>query len=153
MARTFVSILLGSVLALAVPPIPLAAGLQGAQEDDQLRQELGQITELISRTLAERAPRWRCQPTVRFDCSLKGCTEAKPTVWLNVDFSARRYERCDSKGCDEHQMTHSASGIFTVVSVGGGSTLFKVVNDGSEFMEVASLGTAAYTSFGRCAPR
>lgn len=101
--------------------------------------------------LGERAQRWRCEPTARFGCSSAGCQALEFTVWVNLDFPARRYERCDSKGCDSYEMTYAVGGAFTTVTPLGARGFFlKAVNDGSEFLEVVSLGTAAHASFGRC---
>ncbi len=99
----------------------------------------------------DRASRWRCDAAVKFQCSAEGCKEARARVWVNIDFPDRRYERCDSKGCDQYEMAYSVAGIYTTVSPVIG-TFLKVLNDGSEFVEVASLGTAVVTSFGRCMP-
>ena len=75
-----------------------------------------------------------------------------PTVWIEFDLASKIYQRCDEKGCDDYAMTYSRSGIYTVVTVGGG-TFLKVLNDGSDFAEVVSLGTAVWNGFGVCAPQ
>lgn len=123
-----------------------------AQQGDGLRENLERLGKLASEGLHHRASKWRCEAAAKFHCSTKGCEEGAITVWVNLDFPARRYERCDAKGCDEYQMTYSTAGIYTTVWPEGRSTLLKVLNDGNEFMEVASLGRGAFISFGRCTP-
>jgi hypothetical protein len=74
-------------------------------------------------------------------------------VSVRLDLAEKTYARCDSKGCDSYSITFSASGIFTTVSVrGSGSTFLKVLNDGSQYVEVASLHLAVHQNFGACKP-
>ena len=123
-----------------------------SQEGERLQEDLDRLQELGSRSLPERAPKWRCDALMKFQCSMKGCEKVPVSAWIKVDFQARRYERCDSKGCDAHQMTYSTAGIYTTVLPGLG-TFLKAVNDGSEFADIASLGTGIFASFGRCIPQ
>ena len=72
---------------------------------------------------------------------------------MRLDLAENTYGRCDSKGCDSYPMTFSAGGIFTTISLpGSGSTFLKVVNDGSQYLEVASLQLAVHQNFGACKP-
>lgn len=133
-----------------LPVVGLYAPIVGASQHSRTGDD---IRELIV-PLAGRAPTWRCEPTAKFQCSIKGCEPITPTVWVNLDFPARRYERCDSKGCDAYQMEYFSAGIFTMISpLRTSGTFLKAVNDGREFVEVASLTTSVYTSFGQCTPR
>ncbi len=130
----------------------LIAWLAGAQPQ---RDPAGdRLLELAQRGLTARAPAWRCDVSARFICSISGCERGTGwAVWLLLDFTASRYERCDAKGCDAYELQHWASGVYTTASPGAyRGHYLKVLNDGSEFVESASLGTTAVTSFGRCAP-
>lgn len=95
------------------------------------------------------AEEWYCSPTVKFYCERKGCKNIQPTVWVTLDFSTQSYGRCDKQGCDQYSMTSSVSGIY-ILAVAQGGTILKMMNDGSEFVEVVSLGTTTYISFGSC---
>ncbi len=144
------AIICGIVLvALGAFCLPTVAG----ERKDDLRKELDRLEELASNRLPDRASKWRCEAAVKFSCSMKGCGEVGVTVWVNLDFRAQQYQRCDSKGCDTYQMIHSGSGIYTIIEPNNSGTFMKVVNDGSEFMEVATLGTSSFTSLGRCTPQ
>ncbi len=122
-----------------------------AQDGDGLREALQELEGLLAKGLPDRAPQWRCDASTKFQCSVNGCSEIRPTVWVNLDFPARRLERCDAKGCDRYEMVHSVAGLYTTITlVGHPGTFFKAVNDASEFVEVASLGVSVLSSFGRC---
>ena len=82
-----------------------------------------------------------------------GCEQApENTVWMELDFESGTYSRCDPKGCDIYTVTYSSGGVFTTVRLSQVGTLLKVVNDGSEFIDVATVGVAVITSFGTCQP-
>jgi hypothetical protein len=70
-----------------------------------------------------------------------------------LSFPAGRYERCDANGCDAYELTSATGGIFTTVTPGVHRGAFlKALNDGSEYVETVSLGTAIWTAFGACVP-
>jgi hypothetical protein len=124
-----------------------------AQAQDLSHADMAALTDLLKRPLSERAIIWRCDPTIMRTCSLNGCSENRATVSVQLDFSAGSYERCDAKGCDSHLMTFSSSGIFTAAILPSTSgTFLKVVNDGSEYVEVASTGLSIIHNFGVCEP-
>ena len=125
---------------------------QQRSEDAELREGLRLMVELTSRSLSDRASQWQCRPESGNVCGSGGCTETEPTVWVNLDFDGLRYGRCDPKGCSDNLMEVNRSGIYTTVTSTGG-TFLKVVNDGSESVEVVSLGTAVWVYHGRCTPR
>ena len=132
----------------------LCAPAVAVQESGDLREALQELEGLVAKGLPDRAPQWRCDASTKFQCSVNGCSEIRPTVWVNLDFPARRLERCDAKGCDRYEMVHSISGLYTTITlVGHPGTFLKAVNDGSQFVEVASILTRVFTSFGRCLPR
>jgi hypothetical protein len=105
--------------------------------------------ELAASPLHERAPRWRCPIVQQYHCTAGGCRAVPPSVTIVLDFPARRYKRCDAKGCGQHPLSVATGGIYTTVTPGPGAFL-KVVNDGSDFVEVASSGTETVTGFGKC---
>lgn len=113
-------------------------------------------TNTLERTLIERADRWRCEPSVQWTCTLQhGClkSESRPTVWVRLDFTEMTYGRCDANGCDSYPLTIMTGGAFTVAAPADRRGVFlKAWNDGSEFSEVTSAGTATLTAFGRCLP-
>ncbi len=125
-----------------------------AQESRELPNALRELGSLVGRGLPGRAVRWRCDATSKFSCSAEGCEAVRPTVWLNLDFVTRTYERCDTKGCDSYLMDHSPSGMFTQVRlIGHPGMFFKSVSDGSKFVEVVSLHLGVLNAYGRCKPR
>jgi hypothetical protein len=107
--------------------------------------------DLALRSLSERASRWRCDPVRTVVCSSDGCEDIKPTVWVVLDFKQQSYERCDGRGCNARAMLASHGGIFTAATAGP-SAFVKALNDGSDFVDVATLGTTLYANFGRCRP-
>jgi len=126
--------------------------LADSEDVSPLLKELLGTGELF-RGLPERALRWQCSPATKFQCKKEGCEAIQPTVWVTLDFQTSSYSRCDRKGCDRYEMQESVSGIYTFVSlVDRQGTLFKVVNDGSEFVEVITLGTTLMSSYGSCSP-
>lgn len=111
------------------------------------------LADLMSRPLAERAIRWECSPSARYVCTPEGCERSPGVVSVRLNFAENTYARCDSKGCDSHSMSFSAVGIFTRISLpDSGSTFFKVLNDGSQYVEVASSQLAINQNFGACKP-
>jgi len=126
--------------------------LADSEEMSPLLKELLGSGELF-RGLPERALRWQCSPATKFQCTKEGCEAMQPTVWVTLDFQTSSYSRCDRKGCDRYEMRESVSGIYTSVAlVDRPGTLFKAVNDGSEFVEVITLGTTLMSSYGICSP-
>jgi hypothetical protein len=73
-------------------------------------------------------------------------------MWVQLDLAAGQYERCDAKGCDSYRVTPQHGGIYTHLNPTP-STFLKVLNDGSDFVDVASLGTSVLISYGRCTPQ
>lgn len=95
----------------------------------------------------------RCEIIDKHYCeNAGGCKSVAPKVWNVVDFGRETYSRCDSQGCDEYPAQISQSGTFTIVDIPGRGTFAKLSADGASFVEVATLGTDVYVSFGRCSP-
>ena len=111
------------------------------------------MTGLMTRPLAKRALQWECTPAIRFVCTSTGCEKQRGVVSVRLNLAESVYSRCDNKGCDSYPMTFSSEGIFTTVILPGrGGTFFKVVNDGSEYLEIATLHLVSHQYFGTCKP-
>lgn len=95
----------------------------------------------------------RCDINVKQYCTAsEGCRLIPPKVFNRIDMSQQTYQRCDSAGCDTHKVILARSGIYLNIVFPGGSTIAKMVADGSEFLEVATQLTNVYLSFGACQP-
>ncbi len=117
----------------------------------QEKTDLQDLQSLFGSPLSERGAKWMCQPVRSFHCSKDGCNEVPQARWVNLDFVSLKYERCDMKGCNGYPMTSSTSGMYTIISRPSNRGAFlKAVNDGSEFMAVASLGIDTWNHFGQC---
>ncbi len=92
----------------------------------------------------------KCEVTAKWQCSDGSCKKAPVGVWNQLNLSRKTYSRCDRNGCDTYGATIGRSGIYEIVEVPGRGLLAKVGDDGS-FLEVATLGTAALISHGKCA--
>lgn len=137
-------------LIVAVLLAPPAASQ--AQDDKLLSEGLKQLASLAGKPLYERAPRWVCKPSERQTCDKDGCAPAPATVSIKLNFQETTYSRCDEKGCDDYPMDFASSGIFTTATPQRHGSFIKVVNDGSEYMEVATLMLQVYVYFGACKP-
>ncbi|MGD9729774.1 MAG: hypothetical protein AB7G68_06625 [Nitrospiraceae bacterium] len=136
----FMSLSQSPDIALAVGPFP----------DRKPEDGPDFLIDLLKQSLADRSTKWRCLPTSKFVCSPERCQPNYPNVTVLLDFLTKTYQRCDEKGsCDTHHLSHSNSGIYTFASPGAGAFI-KIVNDGRSFMEVASLGTDTFISYGEC---
>ena len=104
--------------------------------------------------LAAATPAWtaevRCEIDAKFACGLSGCRESAVTVWNLIDIDALRFSRCDRKGCDHYAMSQTVSGAFTNIEVPGRGMIAKVSLDGSQYVEVVTLGTDVLISYGSC---
>ncbi len=99
------------IIVILLVVVGLCSLKAGAEQSGELRSELERLGEVVTKRLFERATRWRCEPAKAFVCSSENCQEVRPPIWVNLDFAARSYQRCDSKGCDTHPMTPATSGI------------------------------------------
>lgn len=135
---------------LVIAATLLSALLSQSKASDDLKDDFKKIENLMAAALDKRAPKWRCQIERQYVCDVQGCIQQKPSIWLTLDFPKLEYKRCDTKGCDTYPLSVANSGIFTHVGYGWGGTIFKAVNDGSAFVEVATSGTSTYNGFGSC---
>ena len=120
---------------------------------EEVQEALKPLVALMSQTLTQRGSQWECTPSVRYICTSEGCQRNPPLVFVRLDLAEKTYSRCDSAGCDTFPMTFSVSGIYTTFNdPSGGSTFLKVLNDGSEYLEVVSAMNAVYQYFGVCRP-
>jgi hypothetical protein len=93
----------------------------------------------------------RCEVTSKFACSPGGCHTNKLGAFNLIDFDRRKFFRCDSKGCDDYDVVISQpQGQYIIVDIPGRGVFAKLSNDGSEYVEVTSVGTVILVSFGRC---
>ena len=100
------------------------------------------------------AAEYRCDLTNKYHCSQKqGCRSIPPKTWAQIDTDKRTYSRCNRLGCDLYDADFNTSGAFVTIEVNGRGLMAKMQLDGSSFVEVATLATDVYTSFGSCRPR
>lgn len=95
-----------------------------------------------------------CFPTSRFDCSEDGCVQNQPNTYYFIDHGTEggSYFRCDSAGCDQYDIDVHVSGVFTQFAPKNASAamLFKVSSLDNSFVDVATIGTNALVSYGKC---
>lgn len=108
------------------------------------------IVDLLTRGMADRSSGWICQPDKTIRCSVEGCEETTPSIMLVLDFSKKKYSRCDSEGCSDFMMNYSKGGVFTLVDLTGRGVFLKASNDGSSFIDVATIGLGSIQNFGIC---
>jgi hypothetical protein len=113
------------------------------------RNVLLTIAALLCWPTSASADVWRCEAFRVVVCDRTECQQSKPSVWLMLDFERQTYTRCDNKGCDQYQMTTVPSGMFVNV-VYNSSSIFKATVDGSNYIEVATLGLTTYLQFRTC---
>ena len=93
----------------------------------------------------------RCEITTKHYCTAdRGCSATSTPVFNRINFNRETYARCDASGCDEYDAVLRSSGIFTLIEVPGKDILAKMSRDGSMFVEVVTLATDVYVSFGSC---
>ncbi len=104
---------------------------------------------LTVRSLAS-AQQMRCEITSKFACLPSGCVPEKLGMYNLIDLERRTISRCDRKGCDKYAANVTRLGMFIVVDVPGRGTFAKLSIDGSQYVEIATLGTGVLVSFGAC---
>jgi len=129
-----------------VNAIPPTQELRVAYEESSQHSAMADIAEIS------------CFPTSRFDCGGGSCIPAAPATYYFVDYGTESgtYFRCDAKGCDPYPVEVNQSGEFTqFVPSQGQAMLFKVatgdvLGNKGEFVDIATLGTGAIVSTGKC---
>lgn len=130
----------------AIDAIPPSQELRAAYDESSQHSAVADIAELS------------CFPTSRFDCGGGSCTPAAPATYFFVDYGTESgtYFRCDAKGCDPYPVEVNQSGEFTqFIPSQGQAMLFKVatgdvLGNKGEFVDIATLGTGAIVSTGKC---
>lgn len=126
--------------------IPPSESLRLAYEESSQHSAMADIAKLS------------CFPTSRFDCGGGSCTVSAPATYYFVDYGTESgtYFRCDAKGCDPYQVEVTTSGEFTQFTPSQGQAMmFKVatgdiLGNKGEFIDIATLGTGAIVSSGKC---
>jgi len=80
----------------------------------------------------------------------EGCAAIKNSIVVRIDFDKQVYSRCDAKGCDDYIGQFSKSGVFINIGMPDKGMLAKLSSDGSSFLEVVTLMTATFVSYGSC---
>ncbi len=101
-------------------------------------------------TASSHAAELRCDIRSKFSCTPAGCQEIKADAWNLIDLDRERYSRCDQNGCDSYAMLAAISGVYVNIDLPGRATPAKLRRDGAEFVEVVTLGTQVFASFGAC---
>ena len=94
--------------------------------------------------------RWKCTPQKMVECSVAGCEERKPTVWILIDRDRETYSRCDAKSCDTYGADVHESGMFTIYELRGRATFLKMSDLVRQFVDVATSGVSAFVNSGTC---
>ena len=94
----------------------------------------------------------RCDIFKKFRCdATDGCKRGANTRWNLVDTERQKFSRCENNfGCDDHDAHITRSGVFLKIEVPGKGLIAKLSDDGSQFVEIITLGTAVHVSFGTC---
>ena len=113
-------------------------------------EDIEALVDLFTKSMPDRAAEWVCRPQRTFNCSIEGCKESDPSIVLVLNFSNKKYSRCDFKGCSDFLMEYTKSGVYTIIELTGRGTFMKASNDGSSFVDVASSGVGVIQNFGEC---
>jgi hypothetical protein len=109
------------------------------------------VSNAQAATVADAA--WlKCTPTEKHLCDIgMPCRSIPATSWAEYrPGAAAAYSRCDDQGCQSYPAFVRRSEVFTTIELPGRATFAKIGVDGS-FVEVVTLTTQVYISFGRCA--
>ncbi|MCH8110764.1 MAG: hypothetical protein IH905_02220 [Proteobacteria bacterium] len=85
-----------------------------------------------------------CSISKKLVCDGATCQEVAPTIRVELDSETGFYRRCDDRGCDNLQLFVATSGQYSNLTLPAGGFIAKVNFDGSEFLEVATLGTQTF---------
>lgn len=77
------------------------------------------------------------------------CRPATNKVWATADIAAKRYQRCDTNGCDTYEAAVSTAGSYTTFDLVGRG-LFMKIGPNNAATEVVSLGNSILVSQGTC---
>ena len=104
---------------------------------------------LISVT-AQAQTRLLCEIAHKSICENDGTCKSTPIgIWNEIDFARGTFARCDRNGCDRYPMLTEQSGLYTNVIIRPGM-MAKYNHNKSDYLEIVTLGTTSYISFGSC---
>lgn len=130
---------------LLLPSIAVAEG-------DAALTEAEALLNLSSKSLEMTANEWKCSVTSKFVCTKNKCEKIQDAdSYIQLDIKRKLYQRCDSKGCTNADVFIEKGGIYTHFLMHS-PNIFKVRNDGSEFVDVATIFETALVSYGNCIP-
>ncbi len=94
---------------------------------------------------------FECVISEKYVCdSGRGCGQVHNDIVVKLDLTRQTYSRCDPKRCDIFDVRFTEAGAYAVIDVPGRGMLAKFSNDGSDFVEVATIESQAVISFGSC---
>jgi hypothetical protein len=105
---------------------------------------------LLALVARETGTNVRCDVDAKFSCGPRGWEGVAPGTSARIGPERWVYSRCDARGCDDHDALISRSGDFVNVALPEHGMLAKLSLSDGGFVEVATLGTAALVSYGRC---
>ena len=93
-----------------------------------------------------------CTIFKKFHCdATSGCKRGPNARWNVVDPERQTFSRCEGNfGCEDRQAQMTRSGNFLNIEVPGDGLVAKLSDDGSQFIEIVTLGSAVHVSFGSC---
>jgi hypothetical protein len=106
---------------------------------------------LATATQSTAAPK-KCEWSEKQQCAPgTGCKAMPITTYATIDLTAKRYSRCDRKGCDTYDANVSGGGAKTFfnVDVTARGMLMKISPEGRS-TEVITLGNVVLISQGIC---
>jgi hypothetical protein len=129
----------------------MGGAIKGSLYYGPVKQGLLGLVAIVYSATASFAQPIRCDITTKFACSSTGGCQANTLgVFNRIDLDRCKFSRCDSRGCDDYDAVIQRSGEFILIDVPGRGIFAKLSTDGSEFVEVTSLGTSILASFGSC---
>ena len=120
--------------------------------DEKLDQAVKNMVDLASKSMQQRANEWLCEPKTAQSCSIEGCKEMKPSVYIKINFSTKTYSRCSAGSCDNYSMISTVGGMYTVIEKQGSGTFVKSLNNGESYVEALATGVGTIQNFGSCKP-
>ena len=93
----------------------------------------------------------RCDIATKNFCDADhGCNVTKAGVHNLIDLTLKTFARCDSMGCDTYDAEITKSGSFSNIDVPGRGVVAKLNEIDGSFVEIVTLMTQVYVSFGKC---
>ena len=92
----------------------------------------------------------RCTHVTKQFCDADGCNRIEPKTYNTISTDPALFSRCDSIGCDGYEYVVTRSGVYLTFEVPGRGLMAKMSEDGSEYVEIATLTTGVYISHGYC---